>query len=84
MNELASGSNARGGGGRGIARPRPINENKLCYTIPEAAKLLGFSRNFGYELAKTGQLPIIRFGKRMRVPKAAFDKLLGVSRESEV
>jgi len=83
MSELKSGSNVQGGGGRGIARPRPINDNKLCYTVPEAAQLLGFSRNFGYELARTGQIPIIRFGKRMLVPKAAFDKMLGVSLESE-
>ena len=65
-----------GGGGHG-------NENKLCYTVPEAAELLGFSRNFGYELARTGQIPILRFGKRMLVPKAAFDKMLGVSQENE-
>ena len=44
--------------------------------MPEAAELLGFSRNFGYELAKTGQIPILRFGKRIVVPKAKFDKML--------
>ena len=31
-----------------------------------------------------GQIPILHFGKRMLVPKAAFDKMLGVSPESEV
>ena len=67
----------------GIARPRDANENKLCYTVPEAAQLLGFCRNFGYELARTGQIPILRFGKRMLVPKALFDKMLGVSPENE-
>jgi len=77
------GRNAEGGGGRGIARPRTINDTKLCYTIPEAAQLLGFSRNFGYQLAREGELPIIRFGKRMLVPKAAFHKMLGVSPEKE-
>ena len=74
---------AGGGGGRGIARPGTINEKKLCYTVPEAAQLLGFSRNFGYELARTGQIPILRFGNRMLVPKAAFDRMLGVSPENE-
>ena len=83
MSELRSGSDAQGGGGHGIASPRTINEKKLCYTVPEAAQLLGFSRNFGYELARTGQIPILRFGKRMLVPKAAFDKMLGVSQENE-
>ena len=77
MSELKSGSNAQGGGGRGIARPRPNDDNKLCYTVPEAAALLGLSRNFGYELAKRGEIPIIRFGKRMLVPKEIFEKMLG-------
>ena len=76
MSELKDEGMAHGGEGRGIARPRPNNDNKLCYTVPEAAELLGFSRNFGYELAKTGQIPILRFGKRMVVPKAKFDKML--------
>ena len=76
MSEVKSDSNAQGGGGQGIARPLPKNENKLCYTVPEAAALLGFSRNFGYDLAKSGEIPTIRFGKRIVVPKVAFDKML--------
>ena len=76
MNELKSGSNAQGGDGRGIARPCPNNDNKLCYTVPEAAELLGFSRNFGYELARRGEIPTLKFGNRIVVPKAKFDKML--------
>jgi len=83
MSELEDRSNTDGGGGRGVARPQSVGKNKLCYTVPEAAELLGFSRNFGYELARTGQIPILHFGKRMLVPKAAFDKMLGVLPESE-
>ena len=44
--------------------------------MPEAAELLGFSRNFGYELARRGEIPTLKFGKRMVVPKAKFDKML--------
>jgi excisionase family DNA binding protein len=73
--EEKSMSDANGGGGRSTARPRPDSDKK-CYTVPEAAQLLGFSRNFGYELARTGQIPILRFGKRLVVPKAAFDRML--------
>lgn len=83
MSESNSVSNARGGGGRGLPRPNQGN-GKLCYTIAEAAALPGFSRNFGYELARRGEIPIIRFGKRMVVPKAKFDKMLGQYPESEV
>ena len=83
MGEIEGGRREDRGGGRGLARPRPINENKLCYTVPEAARLLGFSRNFGYDLARTGRIPILRFGKRMLVPEATFNKMLGVSPENE-
>jgi excisionase family DNA binding protein len=83
MEGTKGGRGEDGGNGCGIALPRPNKENKLCYTVPEAAQLLGFSRNFGYELARTGQIPIVRFGKRMLVPKAAFDKMLDVSEGNE-
>jgi excisionase family DNA binding protein len=49
---------------------------RLCLSVPEAAKLLGISRGLGYELAQTGKLPVIRFGRRLLVPKAALDRLL--------
>ena len=83
MSEVRGGMGEGGGGGRGITRPRSGQGNRLCYTVPEAAELLGFSRNFGYELARTKKIPIVRFGKRMLVPKAAFHKMLGVSQENE-
>ncbi|MFC1902367.1 helix-turn-helix domain-containing protein [Chloroflexota bacterium] len=76
MSELESGSNDKGGGGRGIARPRPINDNKLCYTVPEVAQMLGFSRNFGYELVRRGELPTLKFGKRILITRAALEKML--------
>ena len=69
--------------GRGIVRARPVSDDSLCYTVPEAAKKLGVCRNFGYELARTGKIPIRRFGKRMLVPKAAFHKMLEESSENE-
>ena len=83
MGRIKEGSVAGEERGRGIVRARPVSDDSLCYTVPEAAKKLGVCRNFGYELARTGKIPILRFGKRMLVPKAAFDKMLGVSPENE-
>lgn len=60
-----------------------IGDGKLCYTVPEAAALIGVSRNNGYELAKRGEIPTIRFGKRIMVPKAKFHRLFGDYPESE-
>jgi excisionase family DNA binding protein len=51
-------------------------EKRLCLTVPEAAAMLGISRNFAYELVKQGQLPVIRFGKRLLIPKVALEKML--------
>ena len=53
-------------------------EEKLTYSIPETAKILGISRNLGYELARRGELPgVIHLGeKRMVVSKAAIQKLI--------
>ncbi len=49
---------------------------RLCITVPEAASMLGLSRNFTYELVKQRQLPVIKFGKRLLIPRAALEKML--------
>jgi len=57
----------------------PLNmdiDNRLCISVPEAAKLLGISRNNAYELVKRGELPSIRLGKRKLIPKVALEKKL--------
>jgi len=51
-------------------------EKRLCLTVPEAAEILGISRNFAYELVKQGQLPVIRLGKRLIIPRVALEKML--------
>jgi len=58
-------------------------DKRLCITVPEAAEMLGISRNFGYELVKRGELPVIRFGKRLLIPRVALEKMLekGVQNE---
>jgi excisionase family DNA binding protein len=49
---------------------------RRTYTISEAGRLLGIGRNQAYEAAKAGEIPVIRVGKRLLVPKAALDRLL--------
>ncbi len=49
---------------------------RLTYDIEEAGKLLGLGRNASYEAAKRGDLPTIRIGRRLLVPKAALHRLL--------
>jgi excisionase family DNA binding protein len=48
----------------------------MTYRIEEAAQLLGVGRNHAYEAAKRGDIPSIKIGKRILVPKVALDRML--------
>jgi excisionase family DNA binding protein len=50
--------------------------HRLTLTITEAAEALGISRSLAYEMAATGSLPTLRFGRRLVVPRVALDRLL--------
>ncbi len=43
---------------------------------PETGQKLGLCRNATYEAARRGDIPTIRIGGRILVPKVAFDRLL--------
>jgi excisionase family DNA binding protein len=58
-----------------MSKPKS-NENLLVYDVPEAGALLGLTKNGSYEAAKRGDIPTIRIGKLLKVPKAAFHRLL--------
>jgi len=68
-------ANSKGGGGSGLPRHAAI-EKRLCITVPEAAAMLGISRNFAYELVKQKKLPVVQFGKRLLIPRVALEKML--------
>jgi excisionase family DNA binding protein len=53
-----------------------MTDECLTYSVPHAGKLLGYSRNTAYEAAKRGELPTIRLGRKIRVPKTALHRLL--------
>ena len=49
---------------------------RQTYKVGEAAKLLGIGRNQAYEAVGRGELPTIKIGKRLLVPRAALDRML--------
>jgi len=50
---------------------------KLTLSVEEAAKILGIGRNLCFRLCRQGKIPCLSLGqKRLRVPKAAIEKLL--------
>jgi excisionase family DNA binding protein len=49
---------------------------RLTYTVLEVGRLLGISRGAAYEGVASGEIPSIRIGRRLLVPRAAFNRLL--------
>lgn len=47
---------------------------KIVYSIPEVAQLLGISRSYAYELVKRNELPILKMGKRRMIPKCYLEQ----------
>jgi len=49
---------------------------KLCWSVAEVSKLINLSRNATYQGCLTGQIPCIRIGKRILIPKVQLERLL--------
>lgn len=52
------------------------NDEEAVYTIEKVARLLGIGRSSAYAAARRGEIPTVRIGKRLLVPKVAFERLL--------
>jgi excisionase family DNA binding protein len=57
---------------------------RVTMTVVEAARRLGIGRNQAYEAARRGELPVLRIGKRMVVPVAAFEQMIAVQSRQQV
>ena len=51
----------------------------LTFTVEQAAQLLGIARGSAYEAARRGELPTIRLGRRLLVPRARLLELVGAT-----
>jgi excisionase family DNA binding protein len=50
--------------------------DRQTLTVSEAGKALGISRGAAYESVRRGEIPAIRLGKRLVVPRQALDRML--------
>lgn len=48
----------------------------LVLTVPEAGAKLGLGKTASYEAAARGDLPTIKIGRALRVPKIALERML--------
>jgi excisionase family DNA binding protein len=50
---------------------------RATFNLPEVAQMLGCSRSSVYRWASEGEIPTIRIGRRVLVPREALEQLLG-------
>jgi excisionase family DNA binding protein len=48
----------------------------LVYTVPEAGAMLGLNKSASYAAAARGDIPTIRLGKLLKVPKKMLHALI--------
>lgn len=53
-----------------------MTDARKALTVDEAAYELGISRNVAYTAVRNGEIPSIRIGKRIIIPRAAFERML--------
>jgi excisionase family DNA binding protein len=51
-------------------------DQRLTISVEEAGRLLGISRGLAYMLVNRGDIPSVRLGRRIVVPRRALDRLL--------
>ena len=56
---------------------------RMTLTVEEAAQLLGIGRQSAYAAARTGELPTIKLGRRLLVPRRQLDAMLGIDLKDE-
>lgn len=48
---------------------------RRTYSVDEAAAMLGISRSLAYECVKTGEIPSLKFRRRIVIPAYVIDEL---------
>ena len=55
-----------------ITKRKPVT-----ISVPEAGRdYLGLGKNAAYEAARRGEIPVLKFGGKLRVPVVALERLL--------
>jgi len=53
-----------------------MDSDKQVLSVTEAARVLGISRNLVYASIMRGEIPSFKVGKRILVPRIAFERML--------
>ena len=56
----------------------PSKHERLTANLwPETGQVLGLGKNATYQAAKRGEIPVMRFGNRLLVPRVWLKQILG-------
>jgi excisionase family DNA binding protein len=59
----------------------PSPEEQPTVTVEEAGRWCGLGRSAAYEAVRRGELPVLHFGRSLRVPTARLRVMLGIDPE---
>lgn len=57
-------------------------DERRTFTVEEAARSLGISRALAYDLVRRGDIPSLRLGRRILIPRRVLDELLIATTET--
>ncbi len=52
-------------------------DGRLAYTVPQALRRVPLSRNKFYQAVRAGEIPSVRIGGRILIPRRQFDAMFG-------
>jgi excisionase family DNA binding protein len=55
----------------------PKWDGRDSFSVPEAAEILGISTWSAYEAIKRSEIPVVRFGRTIRIGRRTIEKMLG-------
>lgn len=73
---LETPSNGTGADAGAAPGNGPLRSDRLVMSVPEAATALGVSDDLLYQVVARGELPSLRFGRRLVIPRRAVELLL--------
>lgn len=55
-----------------------MDKKRDMLTVTEAAALLRIGRNLAYQLVADGEIPSVRLGRLIRIPRSTLEQRIGV------
>jgi hypothetical protein len=75
------GTNGKEGAQMGNDTNKRAAQEPLTFSIPFAGSMAGLAKNSSYAAARRGEIPVIKFGGKRRVPAIKWKRILAEGRD---